>query len=622
MKTKNLLLLLLLTLSMTNGLMAAKIPFPTTGTGILGNPYIINNPADLLAVRDSINKTAGATGVATAYYQLGANIDMINNEWLSSIGSSISSANFKGNFNGNGFKISNLHCGYSYAPNALSSFTGNFGFGLFGQLAAGATIRNLTLDNLSFYINRSNSYYGYVGGIAGWAIGGVNTIDNCNVSGIISVTNSGTVATGSPTQKVGGIIGALSQTPELYVTNCWTNVQLTNIGSSTNGATPAVGTATVTGGIIGEGNITSITGFVNCYSLGSITATSSFGGCTAGGIVGGRIGAASAGKTLSIINCYSAMTIDASEFTLLNTGIGGITGLINASPAIITNCIALNPSLSLKTSNAGPIASNLNLCRVGSKNTVVNTAFSSNYALNSMAYTGTLTYDITPTTGTPAIVDDNTGADGATLTGPSAAQVTASLGYLNTYADANNVYATSRYSTMLASWKTGTTYPTFIPFPAIAFPLVTVSKTTSDAAFTQTATSNSSAAITYASSNPLAATVDANTGAITLVAAGTTTITATQAAATGFSRGLATYSLVVTAPSAVALVEVPNLKVSSVNGVIIVSGNEGKAIELYNVLGKKVSAIAASQNETTKLSLNGKGIFLVKVANRTVKVIL
>ena len=74
--------------------------------------------------------------------------------------------------------------------------------------------------------------------------------------------------------------------------------------------------------------------------------------------------------------------------------------------------------------------------------------------------------------------------------------------------------------------------------------------------------------------------------------------------------------------SAVALVEVPNLKVSSVNGDIIVSGNEGKAIELYNVLGKKVSTIAASQNETTKLSLNAKGIFLVKVANRTVKVIL
>lgn len=67
------------------------------------------------------------------------------------------------------------------------------------------------------------------------------------------------------------------------------------------------------------------------------------------------------------------------------------------------------------------------------------------------------------------------------------------------------------------------------------------------------ATSDSPVSITYSSSNTSVATINASTGALTLVAAGSTTITATQAAQASpglFRAGTQTASLTVTAPAA------------------------------------------------------------------------
>lgn len=70
----------------------------------------------------------------------------------------------------------------------------------------------------------------------------------------------------------------------------------------------------------------------------------------------------------------------------------------------------------------------------------------------------------------------------------------------------------------------------------LAFSSSSVSKIASDIAFTQTATSlNVTTAITYSSSAPSVATVNATSGEITVVSAGEATITATQAAGTSSS---------------------------------------------------------------------------------------
>lgn len=61
------------------------------------------------------------------------------------------------------------------------------------------------------------------------------------------------------------------------------------------------------------------------------------------------------------------------------------------------------------------------------------------------------------------------------------------------------------------------------------------------------ATSDSPAPISYASSNPAVATIDPATGALTLLSAGTTSITASQAAQAGFDAGTQTALLTVTA---------------------------------------------------------------------------
>ncbi|WP_445454491.1 MopE-related protein [Flavobacterium sp. 25HG05S-40] len=85
--------------------------------------------------------------------------------------------------------------------------------------------------------------------------------------------------------------------------------------------------------------------------------------------------------------------------------------------------------------------------------------------------------------------------------------------------------------------------PTFNSFPA-------VNKIVTDPQFNMIATSNSAGAITYSSSATSVATIDPNTGLVTIVGAGTTTITANQAASTPYGSGSTTATLTVTPPAA------------------------------------------------------------------------
>ena len=82
-----------------------------------------------------------------------------------------------------------------------------------------------------------------------------------------------------------------------------------------------------------------------------------------------------------------------------------------------------------------------------------------------------------------------------------------------------------------------------------------LAKTTEDIAFTNAVTDDEAAgtgAITYVSGTPAVATVNAETGLVTIVGAGTTIISATKAASAGFTATTKTYTVNVTEPTPIA----------------------------------------------------------------------
>jgi hypothetical protein len=133
-----------------------------------------------------------------------------------------------------------------------------------------------------------------------------------------------------------------------------------------------------------------------------------------------------------------------------------------------------------------------------------------------------------------------------------------------------------------------------------------VSKVVGAEQFTRNATDDETAgngAITYSSGTPATATVDATTGEVTIVAAGTTIISVTKALSVGFTATTKTYTLTVTAApvedgssddssssTTSSLVPVNNPPTSSkwlklTNNVLEVnfaSQNEGKIVKIYN----------------------------------------
>ncbi len=87
--------------------------------------------------------------------------------------------------------------------------------------------------------------------------------------------------------------------------------------------------------------------------------------------------------------------------------------------------------------------------------------------------------------------------------------------------------------------------------------------------------------------------------------------------------GIATASTQAT-PSITSLLPLNNMSpisISVLNNEIIVSGSSGQIIELYNVVGRKISSTLSNDN-TTRIYANGKGIYIIKVSNQTCKVIL
>ena len=313
------------------------------GTGTAEDPYQIANGAQLAYLASSVN--SGET-YEQKNFVLTANIDLNGLPWTP-IANSFSDALlggsdyrvFAGNFDGNGYTISNVSIGSETAPLEADVL------GLFG--ATEGKISNLNLDTVSIHgvakIASIGAVVGFAGGLVGYSGG---SIENCHVTGLtmdMSAPSNVYVAaywvgglvgaldgtqlinecsvSGSITEKagkgsIGGLIGELGKAAK--ITYSRSNVTVNVKADSRGGAD--------VGGFIGKGNgkTDAETVIRNCYATGNVT-----GGAYTGGFAGGLWG-------LNIKNCYA--TGNVSQAAAAMTSFVGTDASDSAYYGSITNC--------------------------------------------------------------------------------------------------------------------------------------------------------------------------------------------------------------------------------------------------------------------------------------------
>ena len=243
-----------------------------------GDTYLIGTMAELLWFAEAVNG-----GQTTINGKLTANIDLNSKTWTA-IGSNTQP--FAGTFDGGRYTISGL-----VGSN-----------GLFGYVAAGGTVKNVSLDcNIT-----SDSG---IGGIANTSKG---TIEDCLVSGSVTGGSSG----GS--MYVGGIVGR-SQESTSVIRGCVNKATVKNSYQKYSGDLN-------TGGIVGYTYGT----VENCYSTGAVVARVTEEGKIPNKNIGGLVGAINGNAIVTA--CYTTGTVTGPA-----AGIGAFAGTVSTS-ASVANC--------------------------------------------------------------------------------------------------------------------------------------------------------------------------------------------------------------------------------------------------------------------------------------------
>ena len=313
------------------------------GTGTAEDPYQIANGAQLAYLASSVNN--GET-YEEKNFVLTANIDLNGLPWTP-IANSFSDALlggsnyriFAGNFDGNGYTISNVSIGSETTP-----FESDV-FGLFG--ATEGKISNLNLDTVSIHgiakIASIGAVVGFAGGLVGYSGG---SIENCHVTGL-TMDMSAPSNVYAAAYWVGGLVGALDGTQ--LINECSVSGSITEkagkgsigglIGELGKAAKITYSRSNVTvnvkadsrggadvGGFIGKGNgkTDAETVIRNCYATGNVT-----GGAYTGGFAGGLWG-------LNIKNCYASGNV--SQAAAAMASFVGTDASDSAYYGSITNC--------------------------------------------------------------------------------------------------------------------------------------------------------------------------------------------------------------------------------------------------------------------------------------------
>ncbi|MCL2509589.1 MAG: hypothetical protein FWF07_00715, partial [Methanomassiliicoccaceae archaeon] len=239
------------------------------GSGSYSDPYQIYDAADLAQLATEVN--IGHHTFATAYFVMTNDIDLDATPYNEGsgwepIGYSVNQP-FSGNFDGNGYSVSNLF---------INIDTTDLATGLFGYLSGGI------IENLGV-IDANVTGLLFVGGVVGCSNGG--TVENCYVTGAVEGTFN-----------VGGVVG-YSQNGT--VMNCYNS-----------GTVALVGSYSSAGGVVGNNDGT----LENCYNTGNVISHG-----YAGGVVGY--------STRPVSNCYNAGDVNGSSSV---GSVGGVVGYTNS----------------------------------------------------------------------------------------------------------------------------------------------------------------------------------------------------------------------------------------------------------------------------------------------------
>ncbi|MBR6768420.1 MAG: discoidin domain-containing protein [Clostridia bacterium] len=338
------------TISVKNCLNYGTASEGITVAGVVASGEVATNEGNVTAIPVANADELSATMVEAninAYIILTADIDMTGKEWAPI-------KVFKGTFDGNGHVISGIHIEQAFESDG-------YGFGLLiRDLDQGvATVKNLTLKDCSLTLtadqtgNRNN----HIGGVVGWAGKGHfenihlknvdvsftgNTKGQCNVGGIVGMSNSANPATGtisfyncsvdadssvkgdtSRAPNVGGIVGNLTgdiQAPaggyKLDMQNC---VNYASVSSND-----------WAGGMIGSLYSTGENTIVNCKNYGTITGVEAASlVCSAGGksltvknsVAGGLVLYTKNGGAVSAVNNNAVTVENTEESAVVATGV-------------------------------------------------------------------------------------------------------------------------------------------------------------------------------------------------------------------------------------------------------------------------------------------------------------
>ena len=228
-------------------------------------------------------------------YALICDIDLGGVEWTP-LGTS--SLPFIGEFDGNGFTISN------FTIKKVSGYVGLFGYN-------SGTIKNLGIENFTIDINYSDvSFYVCAGGLAGCNKG---TITNCYATGDVSASTFSAYA------AAGGLAG---DNGDGTITNCYATGDVSAI---------AVSAYAYAGGLVGNNGGYTIK---NCYATGDVSAISASDSTSSSAYAGGLVGS-NGGYTIK--NCYATGDVSATSDSY-NVYAGGLLG--KNQRGAITNCYA------------------------------------------------------------------------------------------------------------------------------------------------------------------------------------------------------------------------------------------------------------------------------------------
>ncbi len=296
------LLVLALTFSGLNNNALGQFP---EGDGSSGNPYQVANAADLNEVRNHLSNGT--------YFIQTANIDLSgygSGDGWDPIGNDADNQRFRGNYDGNGYNISNLFINRSAEPEV----------GLFGCIGRGTEAHPVVIQNVELINVQNITGARGTGSLVGRVRGDVYTlIENSSASG--SGTLKGNGATG-------GLVGANNSYQETpggtdnpTVSQCWANI---NVEGVTGGGGDKIG------GLVGcnqKGNT------VDCFARGSVTVPASGTFLRIGGLAGCTDLRGSITRSFSTGHVNTNNNPNATLFGGLvgHLGNGGNAGVVNNS---------------------------------------------------------------------------------------------------------------------------------------------------------------------------------------------------------------------------------------------------------------------------------------------------